>query len=159
MPNTSAIAELVEQAVAAVQALGLSGVLDANVVGLTVLTDADKHVAAFPAVVVGPFGTERIAPATNLADDIGYPLAVVLIDGADNDQSTADLDTRMRWREQITDHFLRNRMTATLPAGCGLVDQQVEPLPMVDLPAWFQKQAFVSSQIVRFVVRRRRRAV
>lgn len=151
---------LIDAAVAALRALTFAGIESSKIVGLQVLTDEKSAVSAIPAVLVCPLGAESMSPeaGTNASDDIGYPIAVVFL-AASNDAHTGNRDARLLWRERAVDHFIRNRMAVTLPAGSHLIDQFIEPQNAIDPGSWFQKQLFLSAFVVRCVVRKQRRVV
>lgn len=154
----SAMAALRDAAVDAVQALALTGVPPAHVLGLQTLIEKPEDLTpTLPAVILAPYGAERLGPDTNLSDRIEYPLAVLMLDKANGDQDTG-FDKRMVWRESVIDHFIRNRVTVTLPTGCFLLTQEVDTFDMANLPAWVERNTFLGGLVVRFVCRRRRRA-
>lgn len=145
--------------VTAIEGLSLSGISAGNVVGLQTLEERPEQIdAGSPAVLVAPFGSETLTPATNLSTDYGYPFAVVFLASTDNDQA-AGFSQRMTWRSSVMDKFDQNpsSVSVTLPTGVWHQDTRVEPLSMVDPPAWF-KGIFASGLVVRFICRKRRRA-
>lgn len=145
--------------VTAIEGLALTGIPSGNVVGLQVLEERPKDIdATQPAVLVAPFGSESITPATNLSTDYGYPFSVVFLASTENDQEVG-FSQRMTWRSSSMDHFDSNRssVSVSLPTGCFLMDCKIEPLTAVDPSAWF-KGLFAGGFVVRFVCRKRRRA-
>lgn len=110
-----------------------------------------------PGVLVAPWGAEQISPqqGTNLRDDIGYPVVVVLIQSntrtnVEQDQSI-DLSRIMLWRQTIIKAFrnqplsgVRSVMTCT-----------VEPQSVIGLESFF-RGFDVSSVVFRFFSRETR---
>ena len=156
----SILGELLEESVTAAQGLTLTGVSSSSIVqvaGLTATT-LGNQIPTRPCVIFAPFGSEDIPDGggTNLRDDIAYRVACVILDAANNDHTAATLDARYLWRETLIDHFIHNRMSVTI-SNAVLYDQTLELQPVVNLGAW-AKNWFLSAFIIKFVVRKTRRA-
>lgn len=150
----SVFGKLLEATQTALKGLALPGIADERIVTLSVPRATDQVFQTLPAVAIAPFGSESITAATNLSDDIGYPILIAIVDDAKNAPKLGDaMDARFLWRQRAIDHFLRNRMAGIN----GLMDQTIEPNPAIDPFAWGNGLA-VSSFVVRFLVRTRRRA-
>ncbi|MGC1272583.1 MAG: hypothetical protein WBC44_02660 [Planctomycetaceae bacterium] len=133
--------------------LGLSDMPAERIVLMpTVPRATDQVVQTLPAIVLAPLGAETINHATNLSDDITYPIAVVILDSAENkplDATAADL--RLTWRESILRAFHNKRMSAVT----GITTQAVQPLEAVSAAGWAQGY-FVSALVIRVTVRKAR---
>lgn len=80
----------------AIVALSLEGIEDADVRKQKLPWDRSK---AYPGIFVCPT-TERIAPATNRRNDVGYAVAIAMV-RASNQNLTAGMDLFLYWRERI----------------------------------------------------------
>lgn len=103
-----------------------------------------------PCVLIAPFGTEAIEAATNVRDDVGYPIGIAIVAQAGTDDIDTTLEQRLSWREQI-----RRRMHNRALDGNGgsiLVplnfNLKCKPVAAVDLQAWMNDQKFVSGMVV-----------
>jgi len=146
---------LLEAAQTAVQDLNLTGISDSNVVILQAPVDRAQWLPALPGIVIAPIGVETFGAGTNASDDIGYPVAIVILAAANQDQTTSR-DARLYWRELIVNQFIENRMPVSL-TNATLFNQTIEGLPIVDAQAWFGSNLFVSGIVVRCHVRKARR--
>ena len=129
------------------QTLALSGVANQSVVVRKV--PDDKNITK-PAVVIAPLGRETLDPAdgTNNRDDVGYPVLVALLDG-DNQNPTSNHGRNLLWREKIRRAFHNQR----LPGVDAIITTFVEPLPVTDAAAWFERNTFVTAMLLRFISR------
>jgi len=111
-----------------------------------------------PFITVSSFLAESFPnPGTNVSDDYGYPISVFIVDRKStviNDFTC--LDQRFVWRESILDHFIRGKVAITA-TGTIQYDVTIEPSPIVDVPAWFERELFVSPMTFRAVTRVTRR--
>lgn len=150
--RTSIMFSLLTDARDRIQNLNLTGVTSSNIVVLTTPEDAERYLPGLPAIMVTPFGSETIVnfDGTNARDDIGFPVLIAIVDAANRDQST-DLNQWLLWREDIIDEFIHSP-AGTTPRGVPL-ETMIEPKPIVDIQAWFQKNLFVSALVVRTKVR------
>jgi len=130
-----------------IQTLALSGIANQSVVVRKV--PDDKNITK-PAVVIAPLGRETLDPAdgTNNRDDVGYPILVALLDG-DNQNPTSNHDRNLLWREKIRRAFHNQR----LPGVDAIITAFVEPLPVTDAAAWFERNTFVTAMLLRFISR------
>jgi len=137
-----------------VRALGLAG-LDADSVLVRKLP-IDRGLGpqvSLPAVLVTP-ERETMPPGAgvNLRDDVGYAVAVTLVDRDNQEPSlSANLNQYLRWREQIARAFRHQR----LPGVPEIVTCTVEPAGVVGADAW-AKNLYVSSLVLRFTSREQR---
>lgn len=146
--------QVLESVAQEIRGLGLDGIAD-NVLVMTVADDSQPELATLPAAVVSPFGQETLANPSNITDDVGYPALVVVLDAAEAVQAPEQLDQRLFWRDRIRDYFHHNRVTM----GEGTVYlTSIEPAPILDASAWFDKNIYAGGLTVRCVVRRQRRA-
>lgn len=156
----SILGKILEAAVTAAQGLDLAGVNDASIKQLAALTGGtlDKDLPSRPCVIFAPFGPEDIPDdgGTNKSDDITYRVACAIIDAANQKHDAENLDDRYLWRELLIDHFIHNRVSVTL-SNAALYDQTLELQPVVNQEAW-ARNWFLSSFVIKFVVRKQRRA-
>ena len=157
MPTTSLHGKILDVLEAAIEGLGLSGLAAANIVKQCAPTDQEKWLPALPGIILAPLGDETIKDATNAGDDIGYPTLIAIVASANQDQTFADLDQRLVWREKIIDHLIHNRL-AISHTGAQLYDQTIQPLPILDQAAWFRRNLFISTLVLKAWVRKHRRA-
>lgn len=132
---------------ARIQGLMLDGLDAANIVVGKAPSDLNL---TLPAIQITPTGREAIdaAEGTNRRDDVGYPVLVTIF-AADNQDQTANLNQYLTWRQQIARAFRNQR----LPGVSEIVTATVEPDPVVDSAAWFERNLFVSSLLIRFLSR------
>ena len=149
----SLFATCVEKTRTEIVAKALTGIVSDRVVQLAVPRPSDQVMKTLPAIAVAPFGAESVSPATNLSDDYGFPVLVVIVDATANQPRIGDHDARLVWRETLIDHFVHNRFAEISRH----LDTIVEPQPAID-PGWWGQQLFVSSFVVRYVCRKARRA-
>lgn len=106
-----------------IQALSLTG-LDSDQV--YVGWDVDVQKVKFPAVFVSPVGTEQLLPGTNRSEDIGYPIAVMILDRHPID-NPSNMDAAILWRESIRQAFINQRPAAVLSLAPTLVTVRYQP--------------------------------
>lgn len=134
-----------------VQALDLPGIPRANVV---ICHSAAVEIARLPsermpAVVIAPFGAETITAASNLRDDVEYPVVVAIVASLridaeqPTDKQTLHLDQRLTWRETIRKAFSNQRLDTTRG-----YTMTVVPMAIVDAAA-FARDLFVSGFTLR----------
>ena len=142
---------ILETVLEQVQALDLAGVPRANIV---VCHSAAVEIARLPAqrmpaVVIAPFGAETITAATNVRDDIEYPVLVAIVaslkvDAEEpTDKQRLNLDQRLTWRETVRKAFSNQRLDSSRGFTMSL-----QPLAIVDAAA-FNRDLFVSGFILK----------
>ena len=146
---------ILETVLSQVQALDLSGIPRANVV---ICQSAAVEIARMPsermpAVVISPFGAETITAASNVRDDVQYPVLVAIVASLridaeqPGDKQTLGLDQRLTWRETIRKAFSNQRLDSTRGFNMSL-----QPLAIVDQTA-FARDLFVSGFVLRITNR------
>ena len=142
---------ILETVLEQVQALDLAGVPRANIV---VCHSAAVEIARLPAqrmpaVVIAPFGAETITAASNVRDDIEYPVLVAIVaslkvDAEEpTDKQRLNLDQRLTWRETVRKAFSNQRLDSSRGFTMSL-----QPLAIVDAAA-FNRDLFVSGFILK----------
>lgn len=101
--------QILEQIQTEVRALSLTDMPDAHVVIQSVPNDKPPSWQGTPGVSITPLGQESLAASTAVADDIGYPVSLFVIDAAEQDPDTR-LDKWLTWRETLFDHFTETRL-------------------------------------------------
>lgn len=142
---------ILETVLEQVQALDLAGVPRANIV---VCHSAAVEIARLPAqrmpaVVIAPFGAETITAASNVRDDVEYPVLVAIVaslkvDAEEpTDKQRLNLDQRLTWRETVRKAFSNQRLDSSRGFTMSL-----QPLAIVDAAA-FNRDLFVSGFILK----------
>ena len=142
---------ILETVLEQVQALDLAGVPRANVV---ICHSAAVEIARLPAqrmpaVVIAPFGAETITAASNVRDDVEYPVLVAIVaslkvDAEEpTDKQRLHLDQRLTWRETVRKAFSNQRLDASRGFTMSL-----QPLAIVDAAA-FNRDLFVSGFVLK----------
>ena len=142
---------ILETVLEQVQALDLAGVPRANIVVChsAAVEIARLPAARMPAVVIAPFGAETIAAASNVHDDIEYPVLVAIvaslkIDAEEpTDKQRLNLDQRLMWRETVRKAFSNQRLDSSRGFTMSL-----QPLAIVDAAA-FNRDLFVSGFVLK----------
>lgn len=142
---------ILETVLEQVQALDLAGVPRANIVVChsAAVEIARLPAARMPAVVIAPFGAETITAASNVRDDIEYPVLVAIvaslkIDAEEpTDKQRLNLDQRLTWRETVRKAFSNQRLDSSRGFTMSL-----QPLAIVDAAA-FNRDLFVSGFILK----------
>lgn len=120
--------------------LALLGLSDTNVLIQKAAATRTKDLPAekFPCVIVAPFGAESVEPASNLRDDVTYPVLIAICASEAQEAELPQSEQRqnfnlyLTWRERIRQAFSTQRLTSTL---CHVV--RVTPLAIADRDAWF----------------------
>ena len=138
---------------AGIQGLTLDGVDNSNVVIHKVPDDEaviDDQVKQ--AILIAPGGAETMNPldGVNCQDDVGYPVFVGMV-AADNQDQTKDRGKFLLWREKVARAFRNQRLTGVAE----VYTCQIETRDIV-APAFFAKNKFVSTMIVRCISRENR---
>jgi hypothetical protein len=147
--------QIEEAIVDAIRDLSLAGLSSENIVRQLVPLDRDISPTSLPAIRIGPGGSEQIdlRRGTNAADDIGYPVQVVMRARANQDLAAGSGgDAWLHWREQIVQAFHNHRLS-DVPSVFQCI---VEPREIVAPNAWFQQNLWVSALVVRCTARRSR---
>ncbi len=142
---------ILETVLEQVQALDLAGVPRANIV---ICHSAAVEIARLPAqrmpaVVIAPFGAETITAASNVRDDVEYPVLVAIVaslkvDAEEpTDKQRLNLDQRLTWRETVRKAFSNQRLDSSRGFTMSL-----QPLAIVDAAA-FNRDLFVSGFILK----------
>lgn len=142
---------ILEAVLEQVQALDLAGVPRANIVVChsAAVEIARLPAARMPAVVIAPFGAETITAASNVRDDIEYPVLVAIVaslkvDAEEpTDKQRLNLDQRLTWRETVRKAFSNQRLDSSRGFTMSL-----QPLAIVDAAA-FNRDLFVSGFILK----------
>lgn len=142
---------ILETVLEQVQALDLAGVPRANIVVChsAAVEIARLPAARMPAVVIAPFGAETITAASNVRDDIEYPVLVAIVaslkvDAEEpTDKQRLNLDQRLTWRETVRKAFSNQRLDSSRGFTVSL-----QPLAIVDAAA-FNRDLFVSGFILK----------
>jgi len=153
MPNTSVHYDCMTAVKSGIEALALAGLSEASILVRKVPIDWDFRTGPrLPGVLIAPLGSETVAPnaGTNARDDVGYPVAVAILD-ADNADATANHERYLAWRQSI----LRKFRHQPLGAVAGVYTCLVEP-DAITVPEAFLKHHFVSAFVLRFISREER---
>lgn len=141
---------------------GLTDLPDANVVIKKTTKDRERIEVGLPGILIAPGNTENIPTTggTNIRDDIGYPVEVMMFD-AHRQQSFDNLpvdaeeghpdqeyhfDDRLQWRDTIRKLFIRQRLTGVDT----VFTCEVEPLAIVDANEFLKRNLWVSALVLRF---------
>jgi hypothetical protein len=137
--------QLMEHIQAEIVSLDLVGIPNGGVLIQKRLSDQEKYLLAspnnYPVILIAP-ETETIQPngGTNIEDDIGYPVSVVILDDDSYDQEL-NFDRDLLWREQIIRN-LHNQRAAGVPSIRRLT---VTPGAVIDPATWSKAGLWVSS--------------
>ena len=162
-PASDSIHDAILEAVGnEVRAIPLVGVDSLNVIVQMVADARLIDRTAFPCVLVSASpGNETIdlTGGTSAKDDIGYPVTVALLDGADQTNMPAKRKQWLAWRSNLIDAVLHKRLTLTTVAiGYSQFDIGVEFGPIADQGMWFERNTLASMVTLRVRVRKQRRA-
>ncbi len=151
-----------------IKALSLTGIAEANVQVIKANTERETIVPGVPGILILPFGEELIPVdgATLRRDDIGYPVAVIMIDidrkssvteiPATADEGTVDqdynFDNKLTWRESIRKKFINQRLTSVTTVWNCIV----EPDLVVDAETLVNDNLWMSVLVLRFLSRETR---
>lgn len=152
--TSAVLEECLVSVVAQIKALVLTGIDDGNVVAMLVGDDQKgdgPEISGFPCVVVAAGDRETIEAATNLRDDVTYPILVALI-SVENRQAT-NRDRNLLWRQQVRRKFNQKRLPDV--TGGSAWKCEVRPGQIADRPRWLQGY-HAQVQIVAVTVRESR---
>lgn len=146
--------DILTQVRADIQSLNLSGlspaaILIQKVVSVKVVDLSLPEGQRFPCVLIAPWGREGNVAASNLRDDVTYPVAVCIIASESGEQKQPrekqeqNFDQYLGWRQSIRRAFSNQRLTTTL---CHNV--VVQPLDITDRAAWEEKGLWVSALLL-----------
>jgi hypothetical protein len=142
-----------------IRGLDLTGIVDDDVRVLSVPTTRSADVATsgrkvkYPCIFLAPFGTEELPEAETSTNDLVFPVLVVILDAA-NQEQTKNLDRWLQWRQDIFDHFHENAFAAI----SGSHRSTVQPLAIIDSQKWRDDNLFVSGLVINHQVTKQRRA-
>lgn len=91
-----------------IEGLNLTGIEDENIVVQLVADWQAGNGPDVPAILIAPAGAEVATMATNVSDDVMYPVGVAIISAENRDQST-HRERNLEWREQIRREFSYQR--------------------------------------------------
>jgi len=157
--------QILDLAHTATVAIGLTGIEDARIIKRNIPSirgyrgtengDADtidSTAATNHLIILSSYLPETITAATNLRDDIGYPIQFNLIK-RDNQDETTDPEPVQKWREQIISTFRNQHLSGV--TGAHVFDCRLEPGSSIVPESW--KQNFLESVFVlRFITRQAR---
>lgn len=124
-----------EAVVTVIQGLSLTGVMSVNVQRLVSSQDVAIEGVQFPAIRVAMTGRETMDPSagTNQSDELVYPVAVYMLDVANQDQQAkSGGDTWLYWRELIAKAFHNKRLSAVSTS----LKCVVQPMEIHSREAW-----------------------
>ena len=122
----------------------IDGLAMPGLAGGTVIQEVATYqdgLQVLPFVSISPFGPERLADELNDRDGAYYGVLVSIMAKPD----VNSLETRLGWRQTLRRN-LNNRAIVGLGQNYNLT---VEPGNTVESKAWFDRNAFVSSFVVR----------
>lgn len=123
---------------AIIDGLSLSGLTGGTVIQeVATYQDADR---TLPFVSISPYGPEKLGDEFNDRDGAYYGVLVAIIAKSD----VTALETRLGWRQTMR----RNLNNHQLSGGQNY-NLEVEPGNVVEIRAWFDRNAFVSGFVVR----------
>lgn len=161
---TSHWLKLLESAQTSIRDLNLTGLADANVLIQPMAWEVADVVTSLPAVVLSPLIDATPNEGTNVSDDISYLILVAIMASKaairDSASSSWDIwDRALVWREEIIDQFINYRMLGPSPGNEVLSDiTTIQPNPVVEVPAWFADEAYLSTFAIVAKKRKERRA-
>ena len=133
------------------KALALAQLANASVVVLeqpwTRLFEGDDPRLPLPGILVCLTGTERITIASNVRDDVGYPVLVSIV-AKNNQELRTWLPRYTLWREKIERAFRWGK----LPGVQSVISMTIEPGTIV-VPEPFARTIWHSALVVRCVSR------
>jgi hypothetical protein len=163
---------ILEAVHSAIQDIGLEAIEDENIELIKVYNERETVVPGLPGVLVYPLGPENInvTEGTNERDDIGYPVAVAILDQdrqqsdtglpADAEEGTQDqsfrFEEKLIWREQIRKEFINQRLTLTGATPNCTNRCTLEPQAVVNTEDWLATNIWISVLVFRFWTRETR---
>jgi hypothetical protein len=169
---------ILNSVVDAIKALDLTDIADDNVILCKVPQERETVMPGLPGVLVYPLGREMMTATagTNCRDDIGYPVAVMMLDAERLDQSTLEpvagdattpdggtqdqdfrYDLKLYWRETIRKRFYHQRLDVSAYKSDGWVhDCLMEPEAIVEAKDFLEANIWVSVLVFRFMSRETR---
>lgn len=123
-----------------IDGLSLSGLTGGTVIQeVATYQDGDQ---TLPFISISPYGPEKLSNefGSNVRDEVGYPVLVAIIAKPD----VNSLETRLGWRQTMR----RNLNNHQLSDGQNY-NLEVEPGNVVEVRAWFDRNAYVSGFVVR----------
>ena len=148
MAKQSIFLNILNDIAAQIRAIGLPGISASRVKVRRMPTDGEQM---FPGITVHPV-TERIGRGVNDRDDIGYGVALTIVQN-NSGSSLEGLDRILMWREQIRHHFLTQK--TIVGEQCVFVIDVEHGYP-IDWSSEFRKNYDISSMVLRCWVRENR---
>lgn len=147
MPNASILEDILQAMKTAITGLSLSGLASTSVIVQKTLSVRSKELdtGSLPAVLIAPWQVEQIRSATNLRDDIVYPIAVCIV-GSDEQSQATNRDTWFGWRQSIRRKFHNNLSAFTSLST--VIESTIQPMAIVDQGMWFDRSLFVSGMLI-----------
>lgn len=124
---------------AIIDGLSLSGLTGGT--AIQEVADYEDRQQTLPFISISPSGPEKMGDELNDRDGCYYGVLVAII----AKQNVTSLEQRLGWRQSMRRH-LHN---ASLPGLGQNYNLQVEPGPVVEPGAYFDRKAFVSTFVVR----------
>lgn len=131
--------------------------LEEKVIIQEVPQDQEGNIPDFPFIPVWLLNTEIYVDAdgTNKSDIIVYPIGVAILDTKQAVQeSFAEFDRRLFWRQKMMDHFIHTRVTISPDV---VSDTIIIPGPRVDQSIWRNRQKFGSWFVIQYRTCQQRR--
>jgi len=122
----------------------IDGLALTGLTGGTVIQEVPNYLdqaQTLPYISISPFGPEKMGDELNDRDGCYYGVLVAII----AKRLVADLEQRLGWRQSI-----RRKLNNTAISGLGQnYNLMIEPQSAVELRAFFDRNMFVSSMMVR----------
>lgn len=130
------------------QGLNLPGIASSSIVTRWIARRTPK-VDPLPCVAVAVWGAENFPSMLTNRDDIGYPVAIALLDGPTGGDDRANLTRDLLWREKVLSAF-RYQKLAGVPSVYNAVP---EPAATIDTTRYVGSGEICSLLVIRFIAR------
>lgn len=148
--DTEAVYFQILEAVAnRIELLNLSGINASKIIKRWMPRER-QETANPPVIVISPMGTEEDASKVMARDDVGYPVLVVMVDAANND-NVHQMNRNLLWREKIAKAIRNQRLPGVSEVYIGKIDYG----SVID-PNSFMNNSWVSVLMFRFYTREQR---
>jgi hypothetical protein len=160
---------ILDAVLTSVKSIGLEDIASANIQLVKAFNERETIVPGLPGVLIAPLGPEIIVAieGTNEMEDIGYPVAVVLVDQdrqqsgtglpADAEEGTQDqffrYEQKLIWRSQIRKQFINQRLSLSGVTPDKTNRCTVEPQMVVNAEEWLATNIWISGTVFRFWTR------